>query len=106
MKIKPNIAIRTLLLVLIGTSIIFSTLHSHGHMEWEHTDSNVDTENCLTKYTNVCPICGTHFEASFFDISPLSVFQPVTEIAILQSDSQLIDPFTGRQTGRSPPAII
>ncbi len=106
MKIKPSIAIRTLLLVLIGTSITFSTLHSHGHIEWEHTDSRTDTGSCLTEYTNVCPICGTLHEDAFLDIWPTPAFQPVLEITVLQNDSQLIDPYTGSQTARAPPALI
>ncbi|MBN2732628.1 MAG: hypothetical protein JXR26_09380 [Balneolaceae bacterium] len=101
---KNNVA-SWLLLVFIGISITFSTLHSHHHLEWDHTDSHVDTGHCLVDNTNICPICGYLFNANTVERSSQQTPVKITGYVAIFSDSQQRDPFTGQPNGRSPPLL-
>ena len=93
-----------LMLLFISISITFSTLHSHHHLELDHTDSHVNTGHCLVDDTNTCPVCGFLFNADVAgQQNQIKTEKPGGFVAIF-SESQLKDPFTGQRTGRSPPA--
>lgn len=92
-----------LILLLIGTSITFSTLHSHHPLEWDHVKSHVDTGNCLVDNTNVCPICGYLFNAQ--TVEPQSQTGCITRsgYAVILSESVGCTIQTDQPTGRAPP---
>lgn len=93
------------MLVLVGASISFSTLHSHHDVEWNHTEKHTDSKHCITENTNVCPICGYLVNAAVPDSPRQALDENPCGLAAILSQSQLIDPFTGKPAGRSPPAI-
>lgn len=51
----------------MSITLVFSTLHSHHHIQWEHPSDFADTGNCFTNDTTVCPISGYYFNA---DLAP------------------------------------
>lgn len=102
---KVHILLGSLLLVLMSTSLTFSTLHSHHHIQWHHSEDFTDTGNCITADISICPICGYHLKTDFPDFnysgSELkfeSNLNPEVELAPSKSP-RLVN------KGRSPPAI-
>lgn len=55
------------MLLVISISLVFSTLHSHHHIQWDHSGDIANTGHCFTTDTTVCPISGYLFQA---DIAP------------------------------------
>ncbi len=91
------------MLILIGTSIVFSTLHSHHDIEWNHANHQTESGLCFTQNTNVCPISGYLFDAPL--VEKPGAFE-LTELPIAltyYAESQRLDPFSGEPDGRSPP---
>jgi hypothetical protein len=105
-KSKINTGLRWLVLLLIGTSISFSTLHSHHEVEWNHAEKHTDSEHCITQSTNVCPICGYLSNAEIADQQPTSLSLSAQGPVGTLSESQQLDSFSGTITGRSPPSFI
>ena len=102
---QQHTALHWLVLLLVGSSIAFSTLHSHHDVEWNHSTQHADSEHCLTENTNVCPICGYLFNARVVN-EPLGVELLKLPVTVAFSPaSQRFDPFTGKPAGRSPPVI-
>ena len=94
-----------LMLVVMSISLVFSTLHSHHHIQWDHSGDEANTANCITTDTTVCPISGYLFEA---DIAPPPFIDHklahITFIAeynreILQKDIESL------VLGRAPPLV-
>ncbi|MDZ7715473.1 MAG: hypothetical protein U5J95_04595 [Balneolaceae bacterium] len=89
----------------MSISLVFSTLHSHHHIQWDHSGDIANTGNCFTKDTTVCPISGYLFQA---DITPptsadseLSHLTLITEYdrVILEKDIESL------VLGRAPPLV-
>ena len=95
-----------LVLLLVGSSIAFSTLHSHHEVEWNHSTQHTDSEHCLTENTNVCPISGYLFNANVVDGPPRFELEKLSVTIVFLSASQQLDPFFGAPAGRSPPVIV
>ncbi|MDZ7715470.1 MAG: hypothetical protein U5J95_04580 [Balneolaceae bacterium] len=98
-----HIVVGSLMLIVMSISLIFSTLHSHHHLQWDHPEDFAETGNCFTKDTTVCPISGYLFNA---DVSApnltsqeLSFEQFVAEYLtlIIQEDVESL------VLGRAPP---
>lgn len=62
-KGKTHIISGSLLTLLLGASLTFSTLHSHHHLQWQHSDDYTETGNCITADTTLCPVCGYHVKS-------------------------------------------
>lgn len=102
-KGRRNIKLQWLVLLLIGSSITFSTLHSHHEVEWNHSTQHVNSDHCLTQTTNVCPICGYLFNASTVNEAPRFLLEQLPVSVAYIAESQRVDPFIGKPAGRSPP---
>ena len=95
-----------LMLVFIGTSMTFSTLHSHHHIKWDQTQPFANTGHSFTDNSTLCPICGYLFNANIGGSSPTAQLEYTSEFISFFSSSQQIAPFSGQLNGRSPPALI
>lgn len=102
---RLHILFGSLLLILMGGSLTFSTLHSHHHIQWHQTDDFADTGNCITKDVTVCPISGYHLKHDNPDAGNTSV--PLQFDGYVYEQQELFLPTFSRLTdkGRSPPAI-
>ncbi|MDX1585773.1 MAG: hypothetical protein R3222_03480 [Balneolaceae bacterium] len=103
---KVHIILGTLMLLFMGSSLTFSTLHSHHHIQWHHSGDFTDTGNCITADISICPICGYHIKN---DIPNSSA--PDAELVfetILEDRADLFLPKTPLRfdEGRSPPAVV
>ena len=103
-RIKSQISLFLLMLVSMGLAI--STLHSHHHLEWNHSQDFPDTGHCLSVDTAVCPITGYIFETDILaDSHTGKTFFESTEI-IIKDDFRLHDSSISANRGRSPPALV
>lgn len=103
---KINIILGSLMLIFMGSSLTFSTLHSHHHIQWHHSGEFTDTGNCITADISICPICGYHVTNDFPDSSA-----PESDLrleASLEEGADLFLPKTPLRfdEGRSPPAVV
>lgn len=102
---RLHILLGSLLLILLGGSLTFSTLHSHHHIQWHQTDDFADTGNCITKDVTVCPISGYHLKHDVPEAGDTLVSLQLDGYVYEQQElffppaPHLID------KGRSPPAI-
>lgn len=103
-SLKSKIGLFLLMLTSIGLTI--STLHSHHHLEWNHTTDFTDTGHCISKDTTVCPIVGYIFETEVLSASQSGdIFFSVQEI-VTKENHQTGDASTVVTRERSPPALI
>lgn len=103
-SLKSKIGLFLLMLTSIGLTI--STLHSHHHLEWNHSSDFTDTGHCISTDTTVCPIVGYIFETEVLSASQSGdIFFSVKEI-ITEKSYQIDDHSTVVNRGRSPPALI
>ncbi|SHE42359.1 hypothetical protein SAMN05443144_101266 [Fodinibius roseus] len=103
-SLQSKIGLFLLMLTSIGLTI--STLHSHHHLEWNHSSDFTDTGHCLSKDTAVCPIVGYIFEKEVLSASRSgNIFFSVKEI-ITEENNTIDDASTVVSRGRSPPALI
>lgn len=102
---KIHIILGFLLLMLMGTSLTFSTLHSHHHLQWHHSEDYTETGNCITKDTTLCPICGYHIKTGLpeFNSGKTELYVQSRVVAFCPSIS-LERPHLPVE-GRSPPSI-
>lgn len=91
-----------ILLVLISTSVTFSTLHSHHHLEWDHVH-HTETGQCLVDNSNICPVCGYLFGAQTMD--PFFQSAPIEFAGYIANRSETVRAFVpgSRPTDRAPP---
>lgn len=92
-------------ILLIGGSMVFSTLHSHHEVEWNHPERHLSTGHCLTTDSAVCPISGYLFKADFTgNIGVEPHYLP--EAIIISRTEQAGYSFTHLfDLGRSPPFV-
>lgn len=103
-SLKSHAGLFLLMLTSIGLTI--STLHSHHHLEWNHTSDFTQTGHCISKDTTVCPIAGYIFETEILSASQSGdIFFSVKEI-ITEANDSIDDISTVATRGRSPPALI
>lgn len=100
---KKNNKLSWLLLILIGTSISFTTLHSHHHLKWDHVKSHADTGHCLVENSNLCPIDGYLFGAQTVEPQSHSTIITWVGYVVTISDGVHYTAPTGRPTDRAPP---
>jgi|AntDeeMinimDraft_5_1070356.scaffolds.fasta_scaffold07495_3 hypothetical protein len=100
---NKNIASRWFVLLFVGMSITFSTLHSHHDVEWSHSTNTIQSDQCITETSNVCPICGYLFNANIVDTPTRFVLTERPVAVSFRSTSQYLNPFSGEPAGRSPP---
>lgn len=96
----------SLFLVLISISLTVSTLHSHNHIEWHHPQQHVDTGNCLTVDSTVCPICAYLFKTDLNDAVEVEYHFNTYETAIHRSDDFPVNSYFTSLRGRSPPFSV
>lgn len=94
-----------MMLITMSISLVFSTLHSHHHIEWDHPADFADTGNCITKDTTVCPISGYLYNADIvvstpvkYDFPAYKLFDEYKTPAFLKSNDSPV-------LGRAPPAL-
>lgn len=103
---KVNIVLSSFLLILMSSSLTFSTLHSHHHIQWHQNKDFADTGNCLTKDVTICPICGYHLKNDFPNPNAFTVTLKAdgtvveSEVIILSEAPRPVD------QGRSPPLSV
>lgn len=102
---KLHIVLGSLLLLLLGGSLTYSTLHSHHHIQWHQSDDFADTGNCITKDITICPICGYHLKNDFPDSDSFTV--TLYADGYVNQQVELFLPNTPRlvDKGRSPPFV-
>ena len=105
-KTDSNIVVRWLVLLVIGTSISFSTLHSHHEIKWNHFVHQTDSGQCFVENTNLCPICGYLFNAQTVDSQKASSPVIFAEYLAFYSEAIEHDFLIDQPNGRSPPALI
>lgn len=91
------------LILLIGGSMIFSTLHSHHEVEWNHPERHLNTGTCLTSDTAVCPISGYLFKADFNPDPSVNPFYYSETTINLTSEKPNASHTYLFDLGRSPP---
>lgn len=90
---------------MVGTSISFTTLHSHHELKWNHAGHQADTGHCVTEDTNLCPISGYLFNADIAAKTAVPALSVDMRRAGTAAESQHEDPFSARRNARSPPAL-
>ena len=103
-RIKLQISLLLLMLTCIGLTI--STLHSHHHLEWNHSQDFPDTGHCISVDTTVCPITGYIFETDVLSASNTgTTFFESVELTIT-NDIHRYDSAIHVDRGRSPPTLV
>lgn len=96
----------SLFLVLISTSLMVSTLHSHNHIEWHHPQQHVDTGHCLTVDSTVCPICAYLFKTDLNTNVEVKYHFNSYKIVENNLDNCSFSSFYTTLKGRSPPSSV
>jgi hypothetical protein len=102
---RLHILLGSLLLILLGGSMTFSTLHSHHHIQWHQSGDFADTGNCITKDVTVCPITGYHLKHDYPEAGDTFVPLPFDGYIYEQQDLHLPHAPHLVDKGRSPPVI-
>lgn len=103
-SLKTKTGLFLLMLTSIGLTI--STLHSHHHLEWNHSSGFTDTGHCISKDTTVCPIAGYIFETEVLSASQSGVILFSVKEIVTEKNNPIDDASTVVTRGRSPPALI
>lgn len=106
MKRSLKSKISLFLLVLMSTGLTITTLHSHHHLQWHHSDGVADTGTCLSLDTTYCPIVGHLYEKDVLNASPSSDISFHIYAVIIEQHIQVYDHTTATNRGRSPPALV
>lgn len=105
--IKRRIHISTglLLIMLLGISLSFSTLHSHHNLELHNSSEFADTGHCITSDDTLCPICANLIEPDLLSVneSGTTFFKTAERIILTDDNEQSDSVITNR--GRSPPVL-
>lgn len=102
---KVHIIFSSFLLILMSSSLTFSTLHSHHHIEWHQSGDFADTGNCITKDTTICPISGYHLKNDVPNPGDFSVSWHLDGYVYNQSELFLSNSPLLIDLGRSPPVV-
>lgn len=104
-KRRINISTGFLLIMLLGISLSFSTLHSHHNLELHNSSEFADTGHCITSDDTLCPICANLIEPDLLSIneSGTTFFNTVEQIILIDDNKQSDSVITNR--GRSPPVL-
>jgi hypothetical protein len=104
-KRRINISVGLLLIILLGISLSFSTLHSHHNLELHNSLEFADTGQCITSDDTLCPICANLIESNLLSINESSApfFKPKEQIIFTDDNEQSGSVIINR--GRSPPVL-
>lgn len=92
-------------MLVVSMNLVISTLHSHHHLEWNHSENFADTGNCITKDTALCPISGHVLQGN--TASQLNVEQNFNsyDVAIKFDEKSAQVTYYFPVLGRSPPIL-
>ncbi len=102
-RFKTIVGLTLLMFMSIGLTI--STLHSHHHIEWNHSVDFVDTGNCLTSDTTVCPICGYLLQTDTPPALQSDEILFTDNQVVVEKDETGTDFWLTDNRGRSPPVL-
>ncbi|MDZ7659287.1 hypothetical protein [Fodinibius sp.] len=104
-KRRINISTGLLLIMLLGISLSFSTLHSHHNLELHNSSEFADTGHCITSDDTLCPICAHLIESDLISISEsdTAFFKAEKRITFNAEEEHPGSVITNR--GRSPPVL-
>lgn len=88
------------IMLIIGMNLVISTLHSHHHLQWNHSGDFTDTGHCITTNTTLCPICGYVLKATNSPepnvTNHFEKYDIVRNIQVRPVSQQSHSPFLGR----------
>ena len=94
-----------MLIMLLGISISFSTLHSHHNLELHNSSEFADTGHCITSDDTLCPICANLIEPDFLSVNEsANTFFKTEKLIILADDNERLGSVIINR-GRSPPVL-
>lgn len=96
--------ISVLLLMLMSIGLAISTLHSHHHLQWNHTEF-ADTGHCITSDEAFCPITGCLLQVEVPQTTKGITFFRVEEV-VTEQLHRTPDRSVANHRGRSPPAAV
>lgn len=105
--IKRRIHISTglLLIMLLGISLSFSTLHSHHNLELHNSSEFADTGHCITSDDTLCPICANLIDPDLPSVNESgTIFFKTSERILFTDDNNRSGSFITNR-GRSPPVL-
>jgi hypothetical protein len=105
LKRRINISIGFLLILLLGVSLSFSTLHSHHNLELHNSSEFADTGHCITSDDILCPICANLIEPEFLSVNKSGTTFFKTEGLIIVTDDKVRSGSIIINRGRSPPVL-
>ncbi len=105
LKRRINISTGFLLILILGISLSFSTLHSHHNLELHNSSEFADTGHCITSDDTVCPICANLIEPEFLSVNESSTPFFKTEGLIIVTDDKVRSGSIISNRGRSPPVL-
>lgn len=104
-KRRLKISASLLLLMLLGISLSFSTLHSHHDLELHNSAGFADTGHCITADTTLCPICAHLIQSDDFSNDYAVPSFTVLNIITLDPANTWTPLFYFPNKGRSPPVF-
>lgn len=102
---RINISVGLLLIMLLGISLSFSTLHSHHNLELHNSSEFADTGHCLTADYTLCPVCANLIEGDIPSINESETTFFRTEEQIIFTDDNKQSRAVVVNRGRSPPVL-
>ncbi len=100
-----NISIGILLILLLGISLSFSTLHSHHNLKLHNSSEFADTGHCITSDDTLCPICANLIEGDIPSINEYETTFFRTEEQIIYTDDNKQSRSVVGNRSRSPPVL-
>ncbi|WP_141239951.1 hypothetical protein [Aliifodinibius salipaludis] len=104
-KRRINISTGLLLIMLMGISLSFSTLHSHHNLELHNSSEFADTGHCITSDDILCPICANIIEPDLPSINEAGTTFFNTGAQIILTDDNKRSGSVTTTRGRSPPVL-
>lgn len=104
-KRRINISTGLLLIVLLGISLSFSTLHSHHNLELHNSSDFADTGHCITSDDTLCPICANIIKPDLLSINESGTTFFNTGEQIILTDDIKRSGSVNSNRGRSPPVL-
>ncbi|SMO68317.1 hypothetical protein [Fodinibius sediminis] len=106
MKRDIKFKVGLFLLLLTGIGLTITTLHSHHHLEWNHSSDFTDTGHCISSDTTVCPISGYLFETEILSPSSSADAFFNVENKVSETTHFAVPTYLVVDRGRSPPVIL
>ncbi len=94
------------IMLVVGMSLVISTLHSHHHLKWNHPNDFADTGHCITTNTTLCPICGYIVKGSTTTVLDVNTNFSELDITIKPQTNTTAKLFSFPVLGRSPPYVV